>query len=284
MSTTQTETQELSRLIELHLPLVKHIVFQVAVHFPRHVDRDELARAGALGLVEAARRYDESRGVPFDRFAAQRIRGAILDAVRAADWAPRSVRTLARRLEGVEQRLATELGRVPSAPEMAEALGMTNEELARLQDRLFRSVVLALEHEVNDAGEEDLTLVDVLCDRSVVEPLEQLETRELHAYLRDAVHLLPERHRLVIVGYFLEGRTSQELARFLGVTESRVSQLRSEALTMLKDGIEAQYAGPVTPPDHSIGRVARRKASYAAAISEASAWQNRLDDVAVAPA
>src|SRR3954465_13246715 len=150
-SSTKTETQELSKLIELHLPLVKHIVFQVAVHFPRHVDRDELARAGAVGLVEAARRYDESRGVPFDRFAAQRIRGAILDAVRAADWAPRSVRTLARRLEGVEQRLATELGRVPSSVEMAEALGMTRDELARLQDRLFRSVVLALEHEVSDS-------------------------------------------------------------------------------------------------------------------------------------
>jgi RNA polymerase sigma factor FliA len=279
MSTTQIETQELSRLIEEHLPLVKHIVFQVAVHFPRHVDRDELARAGALGLVEAARRYDESRGVPFDRFAAQRIRGAILDAVRAADWAPRSVRTLARRLEGVEQRLATELGRVPSAKEMAGALGMTDAELARLQDRLFRSVVLALEHEVNDAGDEDLTLVDVLRDRSVTEPLEELESRELHAYLRDAVNLLPERHRLVIVGYFLEGRTSQELARFLGVTESRVSQLRSEALTMLKDGIEAQYAGPVNAPEASIGRVARRKAGYAAAIAEASPWQDRLDAV-----
>jgi RNA polymerase sigma factor for flagellar operon FliA len=231
-------------------------------------------------LVEAARRYDESRGVPFDRFAAQRIRGAILDAVRAADWAPRSVRTLARRLENVEQRLATELGRVPSASEMAGALGMSDAELARLQDRLFRSVVLALEHEVNDAGDEDLTLVDVLRDRSVVEPLEELESRELHAYLRDAVTLLPERHRLVIVGYFLEGRTSQELARFLGVTESRVSQLRSEALTMLKDGIEAQYAGPVAAPEASIGRVARRKASYAAAIADASAWQRRLDSVA----
>ncbi|HEY5153493.1 MAG TPA: FliA/WhiG family RNA polymerase sigma factor [Acidimicrobiales bacterium] len=277
-STTKTENKELSQLIEQHLPLVKHIVFQVAVHFPRHVDRDDLARAGALGLVEAARRYDESRGVPFDRFAAQRIRGAILDAVRAADWAPRSVRTLARKLEGVEQRLATELGRVPSGAEMAVALGMTRQELARLQDRLFRSVVLALEHEVTDAGsQEDLTLIDVLCDRSAVEPLEELETRELHAYLRDAVHLLPERHRLVIVGYFLESRTSQELARFLGVTESRVSQLRSEALAMLKEGIEAQYAGPVAAPEQMIGRVARRKATYASAISEASPWQNRLD-------
>lgn len=278
---TQGDAPELSRLIEQHLPLVKHIVFQVAVHFPRHVDRDDLARAGALGLVEAARRYDQTRGVPFDRFAAQRIRGAILDAVRAADWAPRSVRTLARKLEMVEQRLATELGRVPNSVEMAEALGMTRDELSRLQDRMFRSVVLALEHEVNDDTDEDLTLVDVLCDRASVEPLEELESRELHSYLRDAVGLLPERHRLVIVGYFLEGRTSLDLARFLGVTESRVSQLRSEALTMLKEGIEAQYTGqPTTDPTQSVGRVARRKATYAAAIADASEWKNRLTQTA----
>src|SRR6478672_2670455 len=133
---TQGESQELSRLIEQNLPLVKHIVFQVAVHFPRHVDRDELARAGALGLVEAARRYDDSRGVPFDRFAAQRIRGAILDAVRAADWAPRSVRAVARRLESIEQRLASNLGRVPNPDETAEALGLSRDALRRLQDRL----------------------------------------------------------------------------------------------------------------------------------------------------
>ena len=85
-----------AQLIEQHLPLVNHVVLQVAVRFPKYVDRQDLARAGALGLVEAARRYDVTRGVPFDRFAARRIRGAILDSVRAADWAPRSVRTLGR--------------------------------------------------------------------------------------------------------------------------------------------------------------------------------------------
>lgn len=270
-------SNELSALIEQHLPLVKHIVFQVAVHFPRHVDRDELARAGALGLVEAARRYDAARGVPFDRFAAQRIRGAILDAVRAADWAPRSVRNLARKLEVVEQRLASELGRLPAATEVAAALGMSREELARLQDRMFRSVVLALEHEVKDETEDDLTLGDVLADRANLEPLEELETRELHAYLRDAVDLLPERHRIVVVGYFLDGRSSIELARFLGVTESRISQLRSEALLMLKEGIEAQYAGTPSVEERPVGRVARRKATYAAAIAEASPWHDRLD-------
>lgn len=271
------EEQDLSDLIEQNLPLVKHIVFQVAVHFPRHVEREELARAGALGLVEAARRYDEARGVPFERFAAQRIRGAILDAVRAADWAPRSVRNLARKLESVEQRLATQLGRVPNADEMAEALDMSRNELSRLQDRLFRSVVLALEHEVTDESDEDLTLVDVLIDNHSVEPLEELEARELHSYLRDALALLPERQRLVVVGYFLEGRTSQELARFLGVTESRISQLRSEALLMLKEGIEAQYRpdGPEQIEDVS-GRVARRKVGYANAIGERSDWKNRM--------
>ena len=268
---------ELAEMIEDNLPLVKHIVFQVAVHFPRHVDRDELARAGALGLVEAARRYDEARGVPFERFAAQRIRGAILDAVRAADWAPRSVRNLARKLENAEQRLATELGRVPNKEEMAEALGMSQSELNRLQDRMFRSVVLALEHETADEVEKDLTLVDVLVDDQSVEPSAELETRELHGYLRDAISLLPERHRLVVVGYFLEGRTSQDLADFLGVTESRISQLRSESLLMLQEGIEAQYLAERPDPTEVSGRVARRKATYAKGIAEASDFADRME-------
>jgi RNA polymerase sigma factor for flagellar operon FliA len=220
--------------------------------------------------------------VPFERFAAQRIRGAILDAVRAADWAPRSVRMLSRKLESMEQRLATRLGRTPTLDEMAEALDMSRAELAKLQDRMFRSVVLALEHEVGDAAEEDLTLVDVLVDHRSSEPCEELETRELHSYLRDAIGLLPERHRFVVVGYFLENRTSQELARFLGVTESRVSQLRSEALLMLKEGIEAQYVPAAEEPAPVTGRLARRKAQYAAAISDASVWTDRVERIRLA--
>ena len=275
---TTVDLTDMNAMIEANLPLVKHIVLQVAVHFPRHVEREELARAGALGLVEAARRYDESRGVPFDRFAAQRIRGAILDAVRAADWAPRSVRTLARKLEATEQRLASRLGRIPTTEEMAEALSMDTNELARLRDRMFRSVVLALEHEVSDDVDDDLTLVDVLVDHAAIEPSEELETRELHAYLRDAIALLPERQRLVILGYFLEGRTSQDLARFLGVTESRISQIRSEAIQMLKEGIEAQYSSAGRDPAPR-GRSARRKAAYVDAIGDRSEWHDRMEQI-----
>lgn len=266
---------EIRALIEEHLPLVNHVVFQVAVHFPRHVDRDELATAGALGLVEAAKRYDEARGVPFNRFAAQRIRGAIIDGVRSADWAPRSVRSLARRLDQVEQQLANQLGRVPSLSETASALGVTREELDRLRDRLFRSVVLAFDSLAGDSEDEELTLVDVLTDPAVLEPSEELETRELHAYLRDAVSLLPERHRMVVVGYFLEETTSQELARFLGVTESRVSQMRTEALAMLRQGIEAQYDNGAAQ-DEPDGLVERRRARYASAIADASGCHERI--------
>ncbi|MEZ5137611.1 MAG: sigma factor-like helix-turn-helix DNA-binding protein [Acidimicrobiales bacterium] len=244
---------------------------------PRHVDREEPATAGALGLVEAARRYDESRGVP-STASPPSASAAPSSTPCGPPTGPCSVRNLARRLEAIEQRLASNLGRMPSAEETAEALGVSQDELRRLQDKMFRSVVLALEYDVND-GDEDLTLVEVLTDDSTLEPCEELENRELHSYLRDAVHLLPERHRIVVVGYFLEGRKSQELATFLGVTESRISQLRSEALEMLREGITAQYES-----DHGIdldapqGRVARRKATYAAAIGDASHWHDRIGE------
>ena len=265
-----------SQLIEQHLPIVQHVVLQVAAHFPRYVDRNELARAGALGLVEAAQRFDPSRGVPFDRFAARRIRGAILDSVRAADWAPRSVRTLGRQLEQIEQELGA--AGAPASPEdVATALGLSADELSRLRDRVYRSVVLALDHVVSLPDEEDLSLVDVLADRTAIEPEEALETRELLGYLRDAVGLLPERHRIVIIGYFLEGRTSHDIADLLEVTESRVSQLRSEALAMLRTGIEAQYEAPLA--DRPSGRAARRRDDYAQRISTANDWRTRLTAV-----
>lgn len=272
MTGSSGDTSRTTALVEEHLPLVNHVVFQVAVHFPRHVDRNDLINAGAIGLVEAARRYEGSRGVPFNRFAAQRIRGAIIDAVRAADWAPRSVRTLARRLDAVEQRLAGDLGRLPSIGETARELGVSTGEVRALREKVFRSVVLAFEHVASDSEDEELTLIDVLADDGR-EPDDELEDRELKAYLREAVAHLPERHRLIIVGYFIQERTSEDLARFLGVTESRISQMRTEALSMLKRGIEAQYSQRDEEP---AGLVQRRRADYARRIAESSAVSDRI--------
>ena len=200
----------------------------------------------------------------------------MIDSVRAADWAPRSVRRLSRRFDAMEQQLASELGRAPQTKETAEALGMKPAEVSKLRSQLYRSVVLALEHDVGGESGEDLNLLDILPDRANLEPDEQLEGRELYAYLQDAISLLPERHRLVIVGYFLEEKTSAELARFLGVTESRVSQLRSDAVEMLRQGITSQYED--VEADSETGLRAERRKKYANASGEASDWRDRLDE------
>jgi RNA polymerase sigma factor for flagellar operon FliA len=266
---------QFSQLIEQTLPLVKHIAFQVSVSFPRHVDREELVRAGVLGLVQAARRYDPAQGVPFARFADQRIRGAVLDAVRSTDWAPRSLRRSARTLEATTEALASNLGRSPTAAETAAALGLTPRALANLQEKVSRSVVLALDMGIAEIQhDEEVTLGDVIVDPGADQE-EQLEDRELHGYLRDAVDLLPERHRLVIQGYFFGGQTSEELASELGVTISRISQIRSEAFEMLRGGITAQYTEEPAPARDG-AQTARRKAAYAAAIAAHSPWRSRL--------
>ncbi len=284
---------EFAELIEEHLPLVRHIVFQVSVRYPQHVDREELARAGVLGLVQAARRYDADQGVPFARFAAQRIRGAIIDSVRGMDWAPRSLRRSARTLETATANLAGDLGRAPTSAETAATLGMTVSELADLQDQLSRSVVLTLDMAVAETSDDDeITLGSTVADASDSAE-EQLETRELHGYLHDAVALLPERLRLVISGYFFEGLTSEEIATALGVTVSRVSQLRSDAFALLRDGLTAQFADPVPSEPAVVAgvaattsasvaasaprpRSAERRATYAAAIAGRRGWKARL--------
>jgi RNA polymerase sigma factor for flagellar operon FliA len=267
---------ERDALIETNLPLVQHVLWQIAASFPRHTDRDELAQAASLGLVEAAHRFDPARGVPFERWAAVRIRGAILDSVRALDFAPRSLRVASRQLEEARSGLMCELGRTPTERETAARLGMSADELADVRARVHRALVLSLDAPSgSDDDGDQMTISDVVCDRDPG-ALEQLESQELSAYLDDAVRLLPERLRDVITGYFVDGRTSADTAEELGVTESRVSQLRSEALALLRTGIEAQYGRHVAEDDELSRRAARRRDAYAEAITQASTMQSRI--------
>ena len=284
MNSQSAENTGVAKLIEDALPLVKHVMYQVSVRFPRHVDREELVRAGVLGLVQAAHRYDASKGVNFNHYAAQRIRGAILDAVRSTDWAPRAVRRAGRTIETASDKLANDLGRTPTTVELAAELGMTPAALAELQHQLARTVVLGLEMVVSEIeGDDDEVLLRGTIRDDGAGPDEELVDRELHAYLRDAVDVLPERHRLVIRGYFFEGRTSEELAAEIGVTVSRVSQLRSEAFGMIREGLAAQYRDPDAEETAVAGnrtesrRSATRRGVYAAAIATKSTWRSRID-------
>jgi RNA polymerase sigma factor for flagellar operon FliA len=268
---TMTPTQQ--ALVDSHLPLVEHLVLRASASFPRHVDRSELIAAGTLGLVEAALRYDEARGVPFGRYAARRIRGAVLDAVRSADWAPRSTRQLARQADAATQAFATRHGRTPNDEELAGELGISEAELQELRGRVQRGVIQSLEPRGTE--DEGTNPIDRLFDRGVEGPDEMLEQEELKGYLRSALEHLPERHRIVVVGHYFEQRSFEELADFLGVTPSRVSQLRADAVEMIRDAIEAQYR----PRDTSkpVGRVAIRKARFAAEVAAHADWRTRLD-------
>ncbi len=272
---------EAKALVEEHLPLIRSVVAGVAAHYPRHADREELAQAAALGLVEAAGRFDTSRSVPFARWASLRMRGAVVDAVRGLDFAPRSLRSAARDAVATAERLESQLGRGVSDAETAAALGMRPDELAALRGKVHQSLVLSLDA---PAGGPDSEGVDVLgssvIDEAQLEPAELLVKREQDSYLSDALECLPDRMREVVRGYFLEGRTSAELAAELGVTESRVSQLRSAGLKLMRTGLEAQYADRVPAQPGPRDRGVHEQAAYAAALADRSTFAARVSEPA----
>ena len=258
-------------LVRQHLPLVHHVVADMIARVPRHIPRDELTSAALFGLVQAARAYDPGRGVSFDRYARRRMQGALLDDLRSRDWASRGVRAQARKVRSVTDDLTAALGRTPTATEAGEAAGLSAQEVSRLHDDVHRATVLNYDSVFRDSEDCDaLSAVEA-------DPGEVILRRERRAYLRDAVAALPERLRLVVVGCFFEERPMLELARELGVTESRVSQMKAEALGLLREGLDATLdteAGSALP---SSGRVARRKAAYFAAVAAGSSYRDRLD-------
>ena len=264
-------TIDIDELVTSHMQLVGHIVRESMGRLPGHVHRDDLTSAGMAALVQTARSYDESRGIPFTRYAATRIRGAIIDELRGIDWASRSVRRRARELDDTRSRLATQLRRVPSHAEVATASGMTVAEMHANNDDVSRASVMSLQ------GFGDTPLDDVLPTRAP-SPEDRMEHNERVGYLVDAVAELPERLRVVVQDYFFVERPMAEIADELGVTESRVSQMRAEALGLLRDGMNSQLDPELVPSEERPdSRVAKRKAAYYAAIATNSDFRGRLD-------
>ena len=265
---TKTVSREQETLIRENMALVGHMVREMLFKVPAHVHRDDLASAGYAALVSAAQAYDGDRGVPFGRFAAVRVRGALLDELRGMDWASRSVRARARRAEVARQELTARLGRTPTAAELAELPGVAVGELSTVDDDVQRAAVLSLQGFAVGSAED-------MVAETAMNPEELLLHRERIGYLRDAVAVLPERLRYVVEASFLRERPLSEVAAELGVTESRVSQLRTEALALLKDGLTTH----LEQQDNGMGRdgcVARRRAVYAAQIAARSTMATRL--------
>jgi RNA polymerase sigma factor FliA len=250
-------------LIRAHLDLVYRTVTHTAARIPAHVSRDDLLSAGMAGLAHAARHFDAKRGVPFDRYAATRVRGAVLDELRGFDWASRPVRTKARALTNLAESLTSVLGRSPTDIELAKAAGLDLKTLRQFNGDLHRSVVLNYDAMV-EAGNAEFLLPAADDD-----PEEELLTTERIEFLAAAMQALPERLRTVIRGYFFEERSVCDLAEQLGVTQSRISQLRTEALELLREGMNSQLdPRSVSPLRRASGRVSRRHAAYRAAMAE----------------
>jgi RNA polymerase sigma factor for flagellar operon FliA len=258
------------RLVRDHLPLVHQAVNDLSRRLPQHVCRDELYSAAMLGLAQAARSFDAGRGIAFERHASNRIRGALLDELRDADWASRSVRSRARRLRRASDDLTSRFGRSPTPTQLAFELGIEVDAVHRLLEDVHRATVLNYDSIVEQGGDELLPTGDA-------PPEAVLLDRERQSYLIDAVLALPERLRRVVVASFFEERPMHQIAAELGVTESRVSQLRAEALALLRDGLNAHLDPEVVPPEpRPNGRPARRRAAYYAAIAAASDYRSRL--------
>ena len=258
-------------LVGGHLHLVPTIVAEVIKRVPKHVFRDDLTSAAMSALAMAARHFDPNRGVAFDRYASTRMRGALIDELRAHDWASRSVRSRARKVAVAREALTAELGYAPSREELAERCGFDLATVDAVESDLQRAMVYNYESMVAEGLVEDLLPADERSPDVVV-----LE-RERKAYLIDAVAALPDRLRHVVVGSFFEERSMRELAEALQVTESRICQMRTEALGLIREAMDA-HLDPEAAADssHDGPRVAKRKAAYVAAVAAGSDFRSRV--------
>lgn len=267
-----TTTNDEDTLVRANLPLVQYGVAEIASRVPRHVSRDDLASAAMYGLAQAARSYDDSRGIAFEKYAMIRIRGALLDELRSRDWASRSVRAAARTMEAANDRLTATNGRTPTHEETAAEMGVDLDRVQSIVDDVHRGTVLNYEALVTDGQ-----IADILPDHQPT-PADELLARERKAFLMDAVVALPERLRHVVVAYFFEERPMLEIADQLGVTESRISQMRSEALALMHAGMTANLDPDMLEAEpRPNGRLARKKAAYYAAVAAGSTANQRLD-------
>jgi RNA polymerase sigma factor for flagellar operon FliA len=220
------------RLVMSHVTLVKALAQRLAQRLPSQVEVSELVSVGVLGLVEAANRYQPSLGVPFDAFARRRIHGAMLDALREVDWAPRSLRRLRRDVDAAIARLRHELGREPQEHEVASALHLSPAQYERALEDL-RTLEIATIRQLETTNDDGETLLDVAIDPGEGAAV-QLERKELRQQLATALATLPERERQILALSYEEELTLAEIGQVLGVSESRVCQLRSLAISRLR--------------------------------------------------
>ncbi|MBC9783440.1 RNA polymerase sigma factor WhiG [Heliobacterium chlorum] len=229
-------------LILLYSPLVKFVAGRLAISLPPNVDRDDLLSYGVFGLMDALEKFDLSRGLKFETYAISRIRGSILDGLRAMDWVPASIRQKAKEIEKTYLALAQQLGREATDEEVAQALGVSETDFQKTLQDVRATTIMSLDEywlAENDKS-ESVRLLDTLVDEQNEEPTAGLEFEETKQLLAGAIDKLPEKERTVIALYYYEGLTLKEIGTILGVSESRISQLHTKAILRLRGQLARQ--------------------------------------------
>jgi RNA polymerase sigma factor for flagellar operon FliA len=217
------------QLVRLYLPLVKMIVGRLLIGLPAHVDRDDLTSAGIMGLLDAVDRFDHHRGIKFETYATTRVRGSVLDFLRAQDWVPVSARQKAKKVESVMATLEQKLQRPPCDEEIAETLQISLADYRQLLNEVNGYALISLD-EINGG-------TWVIDEDSQTSPSVYLENVEIKNLLGGAIDRLPEKERLVVALYYYEGLTLKEIGLTMELTEGRISQLHTKAILRLRGAL-----------------------------------------------
>ncbi len=230
------------RLILHYSPLVKYVAGRVGVGLPPNIEQADLVSYGIFGLIDAIEKFDLERAIKFETYAISRIKGAIIDELRAIDWIPRSVRFKAREVEKAYAALEARLRRTPSESEVASELGIGLEDLHAIFSQVSFVNVVALDELLSAGGEkgDKLSLVDTLEDTKAQDPVQAFESEETKSLLAKAINTLPEREKVVVTLYYYEGLTLAEIGQVLGVTESRICQMHTKAVLQLRGKLADQ--------------------------------------------
>lgn len=226
-------------LIKEYAPLIRFIAQKIAVRLPSNIELDDLISAGVIGLMDAIDKYDPSRDNKFKTYAEFRVRGAILDELRAQDWVPRSIRDKAKLLDRTVVSLESELGRSPTDEEIAEALNISMDEFYSLVNQVRPISLLSIDEQQTFSSVDKKSILNLLETSKMANPFNQLNVKAIKDIVAQAIEGLPERQRLVLSLYYYEDLNLKEIGQVLRVTESRVSQLHAQAVQRLRAKLQS---------------------------------------------
>lgn len=223
------------KLIIHHAPLVKYVAGRLALRLPASVEMEDLVSTGILGLIDAIEKFNPNLNVKFETYAIARVKGSMLDGLRALDWVPHSLRQKARELERTYARVESALGRSATDEEIASELGVDVADLQQLIADIGRTNIVSLDDlwGESDSG-STVRAIDLVEDEQAENPQINIEFEDRKRMLAEAIDKLPERERLMVTLYYYEGLTVKEIAVIMGVSQSRISQLHSKAILRLR--------------------------------------------------